>query len=323
MEWSILIIDIAPFVKNTVEIQNERNLCKYVCLKNGINFLSLYDWVYNSEALDAYFIPSLKCGLKDKLAAAEKLVEYMSLKSGLNLSKGGVVVHRNYRFDLINYFSSNWFAGIEKCITLKDMNLIYSMICELAAAEKNEKYGIQLLHRNEVEWFNCEGKKVLNNVRRGISLIKAHGYEAVLYELIVEMQNSKIELSRLLITREKKIYLLDWDMREVSMTPLARTVYMLFLRYPDGMNFKELCEYEDELKSIYISISNRINDDIINSSIKSIVNPFNNSINEKCSQIKRAFIKAVSMHLAKNYYIQGDKGEKKKVLIDRRLVVEE
>ena len=53
MEWSILIIDIAPFVKNTVEIQNERNLCKYVCLKNGINFLSLYDWVYNSDALDA------------------------------------------------------------------------------------------------------------------------------------------------------------------------------------------------------------------------------------------------------------------------------
>ena len=323
MDWSILIIDIIPFVKNTVEIERERNLCKSICLKNKINFLSLYDWVYNSDFLDTYFCPSLKLDTKDKLYAAEKLVGYISFKSGLNLSKGGIVVHRNYSFDLINYFTYNWIAGIEDCIRLADMSRIYSRICDRDAAEKNEKYGSRLLLEEEMKWFNCEGKKVLNNVRRGISQIRAHGYDALLYELILELQNSKIELSRLLITREKKIYLMDWDMREIVMTPLAKTIYLLFLKYSDGMCFKELYEYEDELKCIYMSVSNRINDDVINSSIKNIINPLNNSINEKCSQIKHAFIKVVSLHLAKNYYIQGGKGEKKKVLLDRGLVLVE
>lgn len=323
MDWSILIIDAAPFVKNTVEIQRERNLCKAVCLKNKINFLSLYDWIYDSSTLDSYFCPSIKLDPKIKLSVAEKLIGYISFKSGLNLSKGGVVIHRNFSFDLINYFSHNWFTKVDECIRVRDMGRIYSMLLELDAAEKNEKYGPQPLHDSEIEWFNCEGKKVLNNVRKGISLIKSHGYEAVLYELISELQNSKVELSRLLITKAKKIYLMDWDMKEVIMSPLTKTVYLLFLRYPDGMYFKELSEYEEELKCIYMSVSNRINVDVINSSIKNMVDPFNNSINEKCSKIKYAFIKVVSLHLAKNYYIQGGRGEKKKVLLNRDLVIVE
>ena len=167
MDWSILIIDIAPFVKNTVEIQRERSLCKSICLKNKINFLSLYDWIYNSDSLDAYFCPSLKLDIKDKLYAAEKLVGYISFKSGLNLSKGGVVIHRNYSFDLINYSVRNWGADIEACLGLADISRIYSRICDPDAAEKDEKYGSKLLLEEEMKWFNCEGKKVLNNVRKG------------------------------------------------------------------------------------------------------------------------------------------------------------
>lgn len=55
-------------------------------------------------------------------------------------------------------------------------------------------------------------------------------------------------------------------------------------------------------------------------SINRLINPFDNSINEKCSSIKRAFATKIADNIAANYYISSIQGERKGISLDRDLV---
>jgi len=56
-------------------------------------------------------------------------------------------------------------------------------------------------------------------------------------------------------------------------------------------------------------------------SIEDVTNPLLNSINEKSSRIRAAFIAEVHSSLADQYYIVGKSGEQKKIVLPRNLVV--
>lgn len=49
--------------------------------------------------------------------------------------------------------------------------------------------------------------------------------------------------------------------------------------------------------------------------------PLNNSINEKCARIRGAFVGEFDNYMAKYYYIDGQRGEAKKITLPRDLVV--
>lgn len=139
-------------------------------------------------------------------------------------------------------------------------------------------------------------------------------------EYIISMiLDNQVELSPLRITHNARLLLTGYGL-EVKMPPLDKALYFLFLRHPEGIRFKELRDYRDELSELYSSVTGR--DDIgqIENSIDSLTDPLNNSVNEKCSRIKRAFTKALSDGLAKEYYIDGKGGEPKSIAIDRSLV---
>lgn len=137
--------------------------------------------------------------------------------------------------------------------------------------------------------------------------------------VIAMIHENKMELSSLRITRSARILLPEYRL-EIKMPPLDKALYFLFLRHPEGIRFKELCDYAAELSCLYSSVSDR--DDLrqIEASIRSLIDPLNNSVNEKCSRIKRAFTKAFSKHLAKYYYIDGKGGQPKSIALDRDLV---
>ena len=56
-------------------------------------------------------------------------------------------------------------------------------------------------------------------------------------------------------------------------------------------------------------------------SIEDVTNPLLNSINEKCSRIRAAFMPEVDSTLLEQYIITGKSGEEKKILLSRDLVV--
>ena len=54
--------------------------------------------------------------------------------------------------------------------------------------------------------------------------------------------------------------------------------------------------------------------------IDDTTNPLQNSINEKCARIKNAFIAAFDERIASHYYVDGARGEAKRISLPRDLV---
>ena len=158
-------------------------------------------------------------------------------------------------------------------------------------------------------------KNIAENIKKEIEILKGAGYYELLLhtlgtETLDELKNVKVipELSRLQITDEFKIRLLDYD-KEVRMTPLQKTLYIFYLRHPEGVEFKMLSAYYDELLAIYKVLSNREDAEKQKESIRRLVDVTDNAINEKCSRIKEAFLKVADDFIARNYYIVLDRHE--------------
>ena len=126
---------------------------------------------------------------------------------------------------------------------------------------------------------------------------------SVLEELRIEAAKSR--LSRLLITKDYRIILVDYDNKEVEMTPVHKAVYLLFLNHPEGIEFKKLSEYRDELLQYYMATAKLMDKQTITESVDMLVNPLNNSINEKCSRIKNIFLNMMDQYTANYYIISG------------------
>lgn len=126
---------------------------------------------------------------------------------------------------------------------------------------------------------------------------------SVLEELRVEAAKSR--LSRVLVTRDYRIILVDYDNREVEMTPVHKAVYLLFLNHPEGIEFKKLSDYRDELLGYYMATAKLMDKQTITESVDMLVNPLNNSINEKCSRIKSIFLGMMDQYTANYYIISG------------------
>lgn len=140
-------------------------------------------------------------------------------------------------------------------------------------------------------------------------------------EEIEQALNYQVTLSRLRISRQHRLFLDDFDGVEVKMNALDKTVYLFYLQHPEGVSFKQLADYKLELLDIYTSVSGREDVEAMRSSIDTLTDPFDNSINEKVSKIKKAFLNVVSDRIAQHYYIRGDAGTAKSITLDRSLVV--
>ena len=169
---------------------------------------------------------------------------------------------------------------------------------------------------NSDERFDSEMTKAAAEVKQAIELLLMSGYPI---EIIRSWVNEPVKLSRLRITRQFKIILVDYN-KEIKMGPLPKAVFIFYLRHPEGVMFSHLQDHVKELKHIYEHVS--VNDDPqkISQSIKALINPFNNSICEKCAAIKKAFMTQMTNEIAQNYYVTGMQGGAKGIALDRKLV---
>ena len=161
-------------------------------------------------------------------------------------------------------------------------------------------------------------EEMQNALKEAEEMIKGLLLKGCPTELILSWLNQNVKLSRLRITKHYKILLVDYD-KEIKMGPLPKTVFLFFLRHPEGVMFSHLQDYKQELKEIYGRVCT--NDDLekMEQSISRLTDPFDNSICEKCAAVKKAFVMNVSDTIAKNYYVNGSQGEKKSISLDRNL----
>ena len=132
-------------------------------------------------------------------------------------------------------------------------------------------------------------------------LLRAIG-APLLEELRIEAARAK--LSRLLITKDYRFVLVDYE-KEVELQPVHKAVYLLFLAHPEGIEFKKLSEYREELTGYYMATAKMMDKEKIIEGVDHLVNPLDNAINEKCSRIKKAFLELMDEYRASYYIISS------------------
>jgi hypothetical protein len=115
------------------------------------------------------------------------------------------------------------------------------------------------------------------------------------------------------VTVENNLVIPAYGNLEIRMTPLEKSLYLLFRRYPEGIRLTDLVEHKSELQEIYTNISSLESLIGMRQSIDDICNALHNSASEKIARIKGHFERALGKELAKHYYIQGKRGERKRI----------
>lgn len=167
------------------------------------------------------------------------------------------------------------------------------------------------------EQFDVETKTLMAEIEERVNRLKQKGISLYVLE---NMLRPHVEVSRMVITPDFRILLPDYNNMEIEMTPLVKAVYILFLCHPEGIAFKDLVDYREELEDIYADVRGRVLTSEMRQSVIMATSPFNNSINEKCARIREAFVAKFDERLAEPYIVRGRRGEPKCISISRDLV---
>lgn len=252
----------------------------------------------------------------------EKLVEYTQhfpdkIKPGFIVYKGYQLcdAKKNY-YHAFKYYpldANDWEAGFKYAVrNVGGHSGIFYKVQD--APDDYEEY-LQSLPADDS--FCTLSSRLMDEIRQKVEQLRSLGIsEAIIKDLFMPKQ----ELSRMLITKDYRIFLPDYNNMEIKLTALPKAVYFLFLRHPEGIMFKELSDYRHELAFIYNKLTNRSDNEAVRQSIDDITNPLKNSINEKCARIREAFVGKFSESIAQNYIVIGYRGEPKKITLDRSLV---
>ena len=167
----------------------------------------------------------------------------------------------------------------------------------------------------ELKQFHCS--ILIKEMQEKVQMLKDYGMTE---EEIISQLFCTQPLPKLMISRNYRIFLGD-ERKEVHLEPLVKAVYLLFLKHPEGIVFKDLPDYREELTRIYDKIRPWGLSDRALQSIEDVTNPMLNSINEKCARIKKVFVAMLDSSIADQYYIKGTRGDAKKIALPRDLVV--
>ena len=167
----------------------------------------------------------------------------------------------------------------------------------------------------ELEHNSCSN--LLDDIKHKVRLLRENGISE---SEIASLFYVERPLPMLIVSKDYRIFLGD-KQNEVSLEPLVRAVYLLFLKHPEGIVFKSLPDFRKELTSLYDKVRPWGLTGRTLQSIEDVTNPLLNSINEKCARIKKAFVGILGSEMAKQYYIKGTRGEPKRITLPRGLVL--
>lgn len=120
----------------------------------------------------------------------------------------------------------------------------------------------------------------------------------------LQIEAARTKLSRLVIKADFRFILPDYN-REVTLTPVQKAIYLLFLNHTEGIEFKCLIDHRDELLRLYRMIAPAVEKEKAEEAVDKLTNPIDNAINEKCSRIKAAFGSMMDSYTLSYYMISG------------------
>jgi len=168
------------------------------------------------------------------------------------------------------------------------------------------------------------GIEALEDVSEEIDAMDA----AQLIDLIVRAKSRLLSLQRaqrpdvketlLRIDPSYKIFLDNGI--EIVMRPLPKTIFILFLKHPEGIELRNLRSYRDEVLDIYQKISPRLDLPGLKRSVELLLSPESNSFREHKSRLSRTLEQYFDKGLIDKYLILGDRSAPKSISLDRTFV---
>ena len=163
-----------------------------------------------------------------------------------------------------------------------------------------------------------ETAKVLRELRMTVQKLRLEGVSLMAIHEFIDKQEP---LSRMVITPDYRIFLPDYNDMEIEMGALPKAIYFLYLRYPEGIIYKHMQDYYNELLNIYKQLRPNTDEARLNLTITKVVNPLGNALNENIARIRKAFVEKFDEHLANNYIITGERGSQYSIPLDRALII--
>lgn len=129
------------------------------------------------------------------------------------------------------------------------------------------------------------------------------------------------KLSPLVINNDMKIVLPHYNEVEVKMPAMLRSIYILFLKHPEGIALRDIADYRADLENIYAVVMPGRNEEKAQATINNLVDPTSNTLNEYLSKIKRCFKSCIiDDELADKYCITGKRGEPYRINLNPALI---
>lgn len=165
-----------------------------------------------------------------------------------------------------------------------------------------------------------ETRKILFDIKDSLDELKKNGkffaLAPVLLKMIEEASKESPKISRMVIDKDFRILLPDYQNKEIKLSHLTKSLYLLFLKHPRGIYCRDFKIYEEELLGIYKKVSYRLDLNKMKDSVIEMRDP--KVLRTHISRIKSAFLKEFSDFYASKYYVIG--GETRTILLDRELL---
>ena len=185
--------------------------------------------------------------------------------------------------------------------------------------EEDEACDIQLDSLDDIQGEDV--RNTFEEFERNIRRLRLLG---IPLDAILEFVAKYETISRLYITDDLRIFLPDYNNKEVLMPALHKAVYLLFLvNSKKGIVLQRLEEHHSELLYFYRKTCNK--QELTSKQLESIKRLEANyngteALYPVMSKIRLAFKNVIDEHLALHYYIIGKPGEPYKVALDESLI---
>lgn len=177
---------------------------------------------------------------------------------------------------------------------------------------------------DNVKKQTVESLRIINNE---IERLKKSGQLAILAPKIYDFFKKNIEgviynnIHPIIISEDYKILIPECNNLEIKLSHLTKAIYLLFLNSSEPINLKELYLYKESLFKIYKNISNQNSLDKIKETVDELVKENNEEIYVHIARIKKAFLVHFSEFIAFKYYITGEKGKPKQILLEKEMII--
>ena len=145
------------------------------------------------------------------------------------------------------------------------------------------------------------------------------GFHKIILDILMKY-NGLHDVSRLYISSTGDIFLTDLNNTEVKMPALCKVLYIFFLIHEDGLSLNYLNDHTEQLYRIYRRISTYGDEALLRKAIDNLTDFIGSTMNANLSRIRKAF-RDILGDEANIYLIKGEKGGRKTIHLDRRLVV--